>query len=157
MSHVLTLGTRRSGGRPCGPERTSRSPRASAPRSICQDPSTYWRSAGLATAASSALNHRPAAVGDRQPCEDKLEDTRRGVSALGLSSANTIGSLIVFVIISLTIAGPVVSYLLGGEQAKARLDEMMKNWLALHNNGVMAVLFLVFGPKLIADGLPPFT
>ena len=62
-----------------------------------------------------------------------------------------------FVIIaSLTIAGPVVYYLLGGDHAKAELDEM-KNWLALHNNAVMAVLFLVFGAKLIADGLPPLT
>ena len=80
-----------------------------------------------------------------------------GLAALGLSTANAIGSLIVFVVIaSVTIAGPVVYYLLGGDDAKAELDEM-KNWLALHNNAVMAVLFLVFGAKLIADGLPPLT
>jgi predicted transporter len=80
-----------------------------------------------------------------------------GLAALGLSSANAIGSLIVFVVIaSLTIAGPVVYYLLGGDDAKSQLDEM-KNWLALHNNAVMAVLFLVFAAKLIADGLPPLT
>jgi Sap, sulfolipid-1-addressing protein len=80
-----------------------------------------------------------------------------GLAALGLSSSNAIGSLIVFVVIaSVTIAGPVVYYLLGGESAKAKLDEM-KNWLALHNNAVMAVLFVVFGAKLIADGLPPLT
>ena len=80
-----------------------------------------------------------------------------GVAALGLSSANAIGSLIVFVVIaSLTIAAPVVYYLFGGEHAKVALDEM-KNWLAFHNNAVMAVLFLVFGAKLIADGLPPVT
>jgi hypothetical protein len=80
-----------------------------------------------------------------------------GVAALGLSTANAIGSLIVFVIVaSLTIAGPVVYYLLGGDSAKAKLDEM-KNWLAHHNNAVMAVLILVFGAKLIADGLPPLT
>lgn len=79
------------------------------------------------------------------------------LAGLGLSTANAVGSLIVFVIVaSLTIAGPVVYFLLGGDDAKARLDEM-KNWLALHNNAVMAVLFLVFGAKLIADGLPPLT
>ncbi len=33
----------------------------------------------------------------------------------------------------------------------------MKGWLAAHNDAVMAVLFLVFGAKLIADGLPPLT
>ena len=80
-----------------------------------------------------------------------------GLAQLRLSSPDAIVSLIVFVVIgSVTIAGPVVYYLLGGEQAKARLDEM-KDWLALHNDAVMAVLFLVFGAKLIADGLPPLT
>jgi threonine/homoserine/homoserine lactone efflux protein len=80
-----------------------------------------------------------------------------GLATLGLSTGNAVGSLIVFVIVaSLTIAGPVVYYLLGGESANAKLD-VMKNWLALHNNAVMAVLFLVFGAKLIADGLPPLT
>lgn len=80
-----------------------------------------------------------------------------GLAALGLSTADAIGSLIVFVIIaSLTIGGPVLYYLIGGDSAKGQLDEM-KNWLALHNNAVMAVLFLVFGAKLIADGLPPLT
>ena len=79
------------------------------------------------------------------------------LAALGLSTGDAVGSLIVFVVVaSLTIAGPVVYFLLGGDTAKARLDEM-KNWLALHNNAVMAVLFLVFGAKLIADGLPPLT
>ena len=52
-------------------------------------------------------------------------------------------------------AGLGVYYLVGGEGAKARLDEM-KGWLAVHNNA-MAVLFLVFGAKLIADGLQPLT
>ena len=33
----------------------------------------------------------------------------------------------------------------------------MKNWLAVHNDAVMAVLFLVFGASLIAKGLPPLT
>ena len=80
-----------------------------------------------------------------------------GLAALGLSTGNAVGSLIVFVVIaSLTIGGPVVYYLLGGESAKAHLDEM-KTWLAVHNDAVMAVLFLVFGAKLIADGLPPLT
>jgi hypothetical protein len=80
-----------------------------------------------------------------------------GLAQLGLATADAVGSLIVFVVIaSLTIAAPVVYHLLGGDDAKARL-EGMKAWLALHNNAVMAVLFLVFGAKLIADGLPPLT
>jgi threonine/homoserine/homoserine lactone efflux protein len=80
-----------------------------------------------------------------------------GLAQLGLANADAIGSLAVFVVIgSLTIAGPVLYYLLGGDEAKTRLDAM-KDWLAVHNNAVMAVLFLVFGADLIAKGLPPIT
>ncbi len=80
-----------------------------------------------------------------------------GLAQLGLATADAVGSLIVFVVIaSLTIAGPVAYYLLGGDDAKTRL-EGVKGWLATHNDAVMAVLFLVFGAKLIADGLPPLT
>jgi hypothetical protein len=80
-----------------------------------------------------------------------------GLAALGLSSADAIGSLIVFVVIaSLTIAGPVVYYLMGGDRAKSKLDAM-KGWLATNNNTVLAVLFILIGAKLIADGLPPLS
>lgn len=66
-------------------------------------------------------------------------------------------SIIVFVIVgSLTIAAPVLYYLLGGQQAKTQLDSA-KDWLAAHNAAVMIVLFLVFGVDLIAKGLAPLT
>ncbi|HEY1344881.1 MAG TPA: hypothetical protein VGF54_07850 [Streptosporangiaceae bacterium] len=38
--------------------------------------------------------------------------------------------------------------------AKTQLDSA-KEWLAMHNNAVMTVLFLVFGVNLIARGIPP--
>ena len=38
----------------------------------------------------------------------------------------------------------------------APLNEI-KDWLVLHNNAVMAMLFLVFAAKLIADALPPLS
>ncbi|HEX7521458.1 MAG TPA: GAP family protein [Acidimicrobiia bacterium] len=80
-----------------------------------------------------------------------------GLAQLGLSTSDAVVSLIVFVVVgSLTIAGPVVYYFLGGERAKAELDSL-KDWLAIHNAAVMAVLFLVFGVDLIAKGLPPLT
>jgi hypothetical protein len=53
---------------------------------------------------------------------------------------------------SLTIAGPVVYYLVAGERAKVQLDSM-KDWLAVHNGAVMTVLFLVFCVDQIAKGL----
>jgi Sap, sulfolipid-1-addressing protein len=80
-----------------------------------------------------------------------------GLAELGLSTSDVVVSLVVFVLVgSLTIAGPVVYYLLGGDQAKSRLDEL-KGWLAVHNAAIMAVLFVVFGVDLIAKGIPPLT
>jgi hypothetical protein len=76
-----------------------------------------------------------------------------GVAQLGLSTTDAVVSLIVFVVVgSLTIAGPVVYYLVGGDNAKAQLDSM-RDWLAIHNAAVMTVLFLVFGVDLIAKGI----
>src|SRR5262249_41590911 len=78
-----------------------------------------------------------------------------GLGQLGLSTSAAVVSLIVFVAVgSLTIAGPVAYYLVGGEKSKGELDNL-KNWLGLHNDAVMAVLFLVFGVALIAKGIPP--
>lgn len=80
-----------------------------------------------------------------------------GLAQLGLSMTDAIVSLIVFIVVgSLTIAGPVVYYLAGGEHAKAALDTL-KGWLTVHNAAVMAVLFLVFGADLIAKGIPPLS
>ncbi|MGZ4363925.1 MAG: GAP family protein [Gaiellaceae bacterium] len=80
-----------------------------------------------------------------------------GLAQLGLSTTDAVVSLIVFVVVgSLTIAGPVVYYLVGGAKAKTELDAL-KGWLAVHNAAVMAVLFVVFGVDLIAKGIPPLT
>ena len=80
-----------------------------------------------------------------------------GLAQLGLSTSDALISLLVFVIVgSLTIAGPVVYYLVGGADAKTRLNEM-KDWLAIHNDAVTATVFLIFGVDLIAKGLPPLT
>lgn len=76
------------------------------------------------------------------------------LAELGSTTSDAVVSWIVYVVLaSITIAGPVVYYLLGGDQAKRTLDDM-KAWLAAHNAAVMATLFVVFGVKLIADGLP---
>ena len=62
-------------------------------------------------------------------------------------------SLIVFVAVgSLTIAGPVVFYLTGGDRAKTQLGSA-KEWLSAHNDAVMTVLFLILGVNLIAKGI----
>jgi threonine/homoserine/homoserine lactone efflux protein len=80
-----------------------------------------------------------------------------GLAQLGLSTGDAVGSIVVFVVVaSLTIAVPVVYYLVGGEKAKTALDSL-KRWLGMHNAAVMTVLFLVFGVDLIAKGIPPLT
>ena len=80
-----------------------------------------------------------------------------GLAALSLSTAQAVGSLLAFVVVaSLTIAAPVVYYLFGGAKAKDRLTEL-KTWLAVHNDAVMTVLFLVLGVDLIVKGLPPLS
>jgi hypothetical protein len=66
-------------------------------------------------------------------------------------------ALVVFVFVgSLTNAGSVASYLVGGDRAKKQLDSV-KGWLALHNDAVMTLLFLAFGVNLIANGIPTLT
>ena len=60
------------------------------------------------------------------------------------------------VIASLTIAGPVLYALFGGD-VRNRPWNAAKAWLTTHNAAVMAVLFLVFGVDLVAKGLPPLT
>ena len=80
-----------------------------------------------------------------------------GVAQLGLSTGDAAVSLIVFVALaSVTIVGPVVYYLLGGQRAQRGLDAL-KDWLRIHDSATMTVLFLVFGVDLIAKGIQPLT
>ncbi len=80
-----------------------------------------------------------------------------GLAQLGLSTSDAIVAIAVFVLLaSVSIAGPVLYALAGGERARASLDSA-KVWLGAHNAAVMAALFLVFGVDLIAKGLPPLT
>ncbi len=74
------------------------------------------------------------------------------VAQANLSTSDAVVTLAVFVVLaSLTIAVPVVFYLLGGDRAKSTL-EGWKVWLAANNATVMAVLFVVFGVVVFAEG-----
>ena len=75
------------------------------------------------------------------------------VSTSGLSTAEEIGTLVVFVLIaSLTVAAPVLLNLILGARAQPTLTTM-KDWLAENNSTVMTVLFVVLGAKLLGDGI----
>ena len=59
----------------------------------------------------------------------------------------------VFVIIgSLTVAGPVLYYLLAANSAAGPLDSI-KQFMSEHNAVIMFVLFVVLGAKLIGNGI----
>jgi hypothetical protein len=75
---------------------------------------------------------------------------------IGASGGDAVAGLVAFIVIaSLSIAVPVVWYLLD-EQRAARVLEGWKGWLSTHDDAVMAMLFLVFGVVLIGDSLQAF-
>lgn len=75
------------------------------------------------------------------------------ISNSGLSNGDQAVVMIVFVLIaSVTIILPVAVYLVMGQKADAGLRSM-KEWLNTNNATVMSVLFVVFGAKVLGDGL----
>jgi len=75
-----------------------------------------------------------------------------GLAQLNESSGDAVVGLIAFVLIASSTTALAVGYrIFGGEAAHARLDEA-KAWLTVHNEAVMAVLFLVFGVVILAQG-----
>ncbi|MEU6019082.1 GAP family protein [Streptomyces sp. NPDC047515] len=75
------------------------------------------------------------------------------ISSAGIPVPQQIGVLAVFVIIaSLGVLAPLAVYLFMGERAKGVLSTW-RNWAALHNGAVLAVLFFVLGLKLLGDGI----
>jgi Sap, sulfolipid-1-addressing protein len=75
------------------------------------------------------------------------------ISSAGLSSGQTITSIVVYVAIAaLGVAAPLVVMVSLGERASGIL-ESWKSWLGQNNAAVMAVLFLVFAVVLIGKGV----
>ncbi|MGD9889947.1 MAG: GAP family protein [Dehalococcoidia bacterium] len=75
------------------------------------------------------------------------------IAQAGLSTGDTAITFLVFLVIAcVSIAGPVLYFLIGGESAKKTMDAW-KTWLLHHNAAVMTVLFLIFGAKLLGQGI----
>nr|WP_240150654.1 GAP family protein [Streptomyces sp. SID7805] len=75
------------------------------------------------------------------------------ISSAGLPVPQQIGTLAIFVVIaSLGVLAPLAVYLVMGERARTVLGNW-RDWAALHNVAVMAVLFFVLGLKLLGDGV----
>jgi hypothetical protein len=75
------------------------------------------------------------------------------IAGAGLAGGEQAVALAVFVVVgSVGVLAPLVVYLAGGERAARTLDGW-KTWASGHNAAIMAVLFLVFGVKLVGDGI----
>jgi hypothetical protein len=75
------------------------------------------------------------------------------IAGAGLAGGEQAVVLGVFVLIgSIGVLAPLMVYLVAGEGA-ARTLESWKTWATTHNAAVMAVLFLIFGFKLVGDGV----
>ena len=76
-----------------------------------------------------------------------------GIAQVGLSAGESAVAVAVFVVIaSLTVAGPVLFYLVAPEAASSRLGAM-KEFMSEHNAVIMMVVLLVLGAKLIGTGM----
>jgi threonine/homoserine/homoserine lactone efflux protein len=79
------------------------------------------------------------------------------IAQAGLSTTDSAVAVAVFVIIgSLTVAGPVLLFVFGGDAAAKPLATM-KEFMAEHNNVIMMVVLVILGAKLIGDGLAGVT
>ncbi|MGW3493962.1 GAP family protein [Streptomyces sp. NPDC001020] len=75
------------------------------------------------------------------------------ISSVGLPVPQQTGAFAIFVVIaSLGVLAPLAVHLLMGERAESILS-VWRDWAAQYNGAVMAVLFFVFGFKLLGDGI----
>ncbi len=75
------------------------------------------------------------------------------IAQAGLDGGGSAVAVAVFVVIgSLTVAGPVLFYLVATEKATTSLASI-KDFMAAHNAVIMMVLFLVLGAKLVGNGI----
>lgn len=75
------------------------------------------------------------------------------IASGALSTGETVVAVVVFVVLgSITVAGPVLGYLLAPARMRGPLDEL-RDWLTVHNAAVMAVLLLVIGVAILGRGV----
>jgi threonine/homoserine/homoserine lactone efflux protein len=79
------------------------------------------------------------------------------IAQAGLSTGQSAAAVAVFVVLgSLTVAGPVIFYLVAAEKATGPLSSI-KEVMSDHNAVIMMVILLVLGAKLIGAGLAGVT
>jgi threonine/homoserine/homoserine lactone efflux protein len=79
------------------------------------------------------------------------------IAQAGLNGGETGVAIAVFVVIgSLTVAGPVLFFMLAGDRAASPLGTI-KQFMGDHNAVIMMVVLLVLGAKLIGNGIAGLT
>jgi threonine/homoserine/homoserine lactone efflux protein len=75
------------------------------------------------------------------------------IAQAGLDGGGTTVSIIVFVIIgSLTVAGPVLFYVLAPQKAAGPLNSI-KEFMSAHNAVIMMIVLLILGVKVLGQGI----
>lgn len=74
----------------------------------------------------------------------------------GIAIGPQIVVYVIFILIAAVGSAPVVLYFALGERSRRLLDSL-KTWMAPNNAAIMAVLFLIFGVKLIGDAISDLT
>lgn len=75
------------------------------------------------------------------------------IAAAGLTTSQTIISLIIFILLAcVSVAAPVIVYLVMGDRAEPMLNSW-KAWLTQNNATVMMILLLIFGVVVLSKGL----
>ncbi|WP_285113678.1 GAP family protein [Leifsonia sp. fls2-241-R2A-40a] len=78
------------------------------------------------------------------------------IGAAGLSAGSATVVIVVFTVIAaLSVAIPVIAYLVAAERMRAPLQSL-RGWLVRNNATVMAVLLLVLGVVLVGKGIGSF-
>ena len=151
--------TRSRGARSCSASSSCCSPCGRGGKGPHREPSrrcrSGWRASTRSRPRRRSCSGRCSPASTRRTCS--WPSRRAGLAQLGLSTTDSVVSLIVFVVVgSLTIAGPVVYYLVGGDRAKAELDsaeELARGAQRRRHDG--AVPRLRGRPD--SKGLPPLT
>jgi threonine/homoserine/homoserine lactone efflux protein len=95
-------------------------------------------------AALSAINPKNLAL---------TANAAASIAQAGLSSGDSAVAVAVFVVVgSLTVAGPVLFYVVATERAAAPLQSI-KQFMGEHNAVIMMVVLLVLGAKVLGQGL----
>lgn len=118
-----------------------------------QAPTPGWmaRIDGLEPAAAFGLGFLLSALNPKNLLLAAAAGASMG--ALDLSTGDTVVAVAVFTVIAaLTVAVPVIGFLVAGDRLGATLDAT-KAWLIDNNTAVMAVLFVVFGINLVGDAI----